>query len=305
MDTNNYVIIGGSTKCGTTSVFNYFEFHPQICPCIMKESRYFWDNDYPLLAADRDNKEYGSFSELFHKCKKGQWRMEATPDYLHSHDVPARIKGELKNVKFIFILRHPVDRVKSWYKFSSLNGLLPAGTTFKEYVYQMQNMFGPNAPQHMRALEQGRYYGYLKYYLDTFGKDKIKIMFYEELASDPQKFCGDICDFLDIDTSYFKNYNFRIFNKSKITKSVALHQKFRALKRAVRPFTRKFPEPIRKRLKLAGYGIERAYSSINQQEQISYIPVDVAMTNYFTQYFTEDIAKISNEIGRKVPWIIY
>ena len=50
MDRNQYLIIGGSTKCGTTSLFNYFEFHPGVCACSMKESRYFLEPEYKLIA---------------------------------------------------------------------------------------------------------------------------------------------------------------------------------------------------------------------------------------------------------------
>ncbi|MBL0339638.1 MAG: hypothetical protein IPP71_01235 [Bacteroidetes bacterium] len=56
MSQKKYLFIGGSTKCGTTSVFNYFEFHPEICPCVMKESRYFWTKEYPLDATCREEK---------------------------------------------------------------------------------------------------------------------------------------------------------------------------------------------------------------------------------------------------------
>lgn len=92
MDSNKYLIIGGSTKCGTTSVFSHFEFHPDICPCIMKESRFFWNNDYLLEAASRDHTRYSAFSDLFQNCENKKLRLEATPDYLYSSATAYKIK---------------------------------------------------------------------------------------------------------------------------------------------------------------------------------------------------------------------
>jgi hypothetical protein len=40
---HKYIIIGGSTKCATTSVFAYLASHPDIASSKVKESRFFLD----------------------------------------------------------------------------------------------------------------------------------------------------------------------------------------------------------------------------------------------------------------------
>src|SRR6187399_1055850 len=99
MDPNHYLIIGGSTKCGTTSVFNYFEFHPEVCPCIMKESRFFWSDTYALSSAPRKHEQVNHFAELFDNCKNNKIRVEATPDYLYSSATALKIHEQLPNCK--------------------------------------------------------------------------------------------------------------------------------------------------------------------------------------------------------------
>src|SRR5436190_17620105 len=106
-DISKYLIIGGSTKCGTTSVFKYFEYHPEVCPASMKETRYFWTNAYPLPHRLHKNQEAFRFSNFFDNCNHPGIRVEATPDYLYSTDAAKKIRGELPEVKMVFILRDP------------------------------------------------------------------------------------------------------------------------------------------------------------------------------------------------------
>ena len=108
---SKYLIIGGSTKCGTTSVFKYFEYHPEICPCILKESRYFLEEDYQLIGGKRNKSEYTSFDRLFQDCRPGSIKFEATPDYLYSRHAAAKINNEIPDAKLVFILRDPVQRL--------------------------------------------------------------------------------------------------------------------------------------------------------------------------------------------------
>ena len=50
MSLGRYLIIGGTTKAGTTSLHAYLSDHPQVCASSIKETRFFLDRDYPLEA---------------------------------------------------------------------------------------------------------------------------------------------------------------------------------------------------------------------------------------------------------------
>ncbi len=130
---NLHFLVPGFSKCGTTSLFKYFEFHPEICACRMKESRFFLDAAYLMQAAGRDHgdQEYGS---LFNGCPEKSTGLEATPDYLYSENAARRIKNELEDVRMVFILRDPIDRLISWYRFAKMNGLISKEQSIDEYV---------------------------------------------------------------------------------------------------------------------------------------------------------------------------
>ncbi len=303
MDKNQYLIIGGSTKCGTTSVFKYFEFHPEVCPCVLKESRFFLESEYLFRKTrkQRDFKNVQHFGDLFPDCKPESLRLEATPDYLYSEKAALRIKSELAEVKFIFILRNPVERLKSWYKFAITMGLMDAGISFEHYIRE-QEQDSAAAHQHMKSLEQGRYAPYIERYFELFGKDRIHVCFYEDLVKDPNNFCSEIAQFAGIDPSYFKNYDFKIYNKTVQVKSVGVHNIFRKFKRTIRPLTRMLPVASRKRLKLAGYNLEQAYFTANKKEIDEKITVSPEMNNFITAYYATDSIHLVQLTGKKLPW---
>ena len=299
---HSYLIIGGSTKCGTTSVFNYLEFHPQVCPCSMKESRYFWYDTYPVIAAGRSADKSAGFDSLFNCKNDHAIRLEATPDYLYSIESAKAIKQTLKHVRFLFILREPVDRLRSWYKFARMNGLLDATISFSQYIDMQKSGSAKSAPQHLRALEQGLYYQWLEKYIELFDSDQIKVLFYEDLASDPKAFCAGICEFVQIDAGYFNDFSFRIYNPSVAAQNVKLHTMFRKMKRTVRPFTRMFGDSIRKRLKLAGYRAGKAFTSANESSEEIDLSLSQEQLQWIENYYIKDKEQLKSYLGSKLPW---
>lgn len=302
MDTHQYLIIGGSTKCGTTSVFNYFEYHPQVCPCVMKESRYFWTGNYPLSKISRSQEKSKGFTALFKNCKNNQVRIEATPDYLYAAESALLIHKELQHCKLVFMLRNPLTRLNSWYRFAIVNGLLPKETTFESYILLQQNSTNENLPQHLRALEQGKYSGYIEKYLEVFGKEKILITYYEDLVANPVQLCSEIARFAGIDEHYFTDFDFKIFNKTVSAKSVGAHRLFRKFKRTVRPITKLFHSSIRKKLKLAGHKLETTYQSANKQSHGTEPLISPDMLQFLDNYYSQDHIKLQQLTGHKTPW---
>ena len=296
-----YLIIGGSTKCATTSVFKYFEFHPQICKCQMKESRYFLEEKYQLVAKQRDKSAYKSFEELFNNCNDHQIRMEATPDYLYSSEAAKKIRNDLPDVKMVFILRDPVDRLGSWYRFSILNGLIEKYISFEEYI-RLQQDSDNTTPQHLKSLQQGRYSEYLKIYYKIFKGHEIKICFYEDLVKNPRWFCSELSTFTNIDPLYFSDYNFVVHNRSLPVKSVKIHKLFRKLKRTVRPATSMLSSGIRKKLKLAGNNIETIYANVNTAKSEVAIEISTDLKKYLDEYYKNEKNAIYELSGQLPPW---
>jgi hypothetical protein len=297
-----YLIIGGSTKCATTSVFNYFQFHPDVCPCVMKESRYFLESGYVMNARERDHSSVPSFGALFKGCSDGQVRLEATPDYLYSASAMERIKSELEHIKVVFILRDPVDRLISWHRFALLNGMVDREISFDRFVEMQVTEPDAGTPQHLRALVQGRYSGFIENYISRFGRSSVLICYYEDLKTDPRKFCSEISVFADVDPGYFSNYKFEVHNKSVSVKSVKAHQYFRKVRRAVRPLTRMFPDFIREKLKLAGSKAEMVYTLANKEHSGEATSISDHTMTFLREYYSGEANNISLLKGVKPHW---
>ena len=231
---DSYLIIGGTTKAATTSLFTYLSDHPGICKATLKETRYFLDADYPVPVKRKTGQDRSEYNSFFINAGHSL-RLEATPDYLHSSGTPERIHRTLGQVRFVFLLRDPIDRLVSWYRFASQNGTLGPDVSFEDYVaVQVGGRTGDVKSQHLLAMEQGRYTRALERYLDLYGPDRIWIGFFEDLSGNPLVVLQDICRFAGIDTTFFNDYTFEVHNQTRDIRFNDLNKHIRSLRASIR-----------------------------------------------------------------------
>lgn len=109
----------GTQKAGTTTLHDILKNHSQIYLPNIKEASFFTkDEDY--------NKGVSWWLDNYFKNQKpGQKIGVFSPDYLYFEEVPGRIKEAYKGeqLKFIIILRDPIERAFSQYLMSVKRGL--------------------------------------------------------------------------------------------------------------------------------------------------------------------------------------
>jgi len=220
----SFLIIGGTTKSGTTSLFNYFKDHPEVLGSSMKETRFFLDESYPLKSKFRYTDGIDRYAAYFSHRAGERILLEATPDYLYSAGTAKRIKESLPNARLLFIFRNPVDRFVSWYRFSKQNNLITPETTLKSYFDGQQRDDLEYQSQHLMALKQGNYSSYLQAYLAVFSSENIRVCFMEDLKSNPRAFMMDLCGFYGIDPGFYKQYKFETHNATMKLKNQRLHE---------------------------------------------------------------------------------
>lgn len=227
-----HIIIAGTTKAATTSLFHYLEDHPQINPSSIKETRFFLDSQYPLPAKynyEKDKME--QYYTLFQKTTRDIPLMEATPDYLYGKNTPIFLTELLPDLKLIFLLRNPTERFISWYKFARQVGKIDSSVTFREF-YEMQereNFYSYKA-QHLQALIQGRYSHYLNHFLNYINRDNILIVTTDSIQNNLQETIKKMCSFCEISTTFYNNYDFKIYNKTQNSaKNAKLQSSYRKL----------------------------------------------------------------------------
>ena len=178
---NNFALIMGAMKCGTTSLFYYLAEHPEIAPAKDKEPHFF-----------AYQKKYESGIDNYYKLwdwqPENKIALEASTTYtMHPKygDVAARIAAVPDaNFKFIYILRHPFKRIES-----HIRHLISEGFQNKVEVIE----------EHLAFTEYARQ---LDFYRDKFGRDRIHVLLLENLQANPEEELRSICQFLEIDADY-------------------------------------------------------------------------------------------------------
>ena len=109
----DHIFIIGSTKCGSTALFKYLDAHPEIEGTVIKESRFFLDEAYPL-----QKEKLNSFSDYFSSTNEGLIKLDSTPDYLYCENSAESIKKYVDSVAgnslIIVIVREPLSRLISY-----------------------------------------------------------------------------------------------------------------------------------------------------------------------------------------------
>lgn len=102
------LFIPGAAKSGSSSLHEYLKFHPDIFMSDIKEPHYFShkENYY-----NRKSEYYG----LFENTRSYKYRGESSTGYMVFPGVIDRIKNDIGDAKFIFVLRNPIDRCFSHY----------------------------------------------------------------------------------------------------------------------------------------------------------------------------------------------
>jgi len=248
------VIIAGTNKSGTTSVFRYLSEHPDVCPSKIKEVRYFTRTPVAdLPPAER------YYAEQFRAYAGQAVRLEASPDYLlHGKDVAATMASVVPDAKLIFILREPLSRLVSAYnrrktrQHDSLRDL-----SLQDYLELVLSPDATAAAALPIDLQYVDYAARLAEYLEFFPREQVAVRFFEQLSDDSAIFVKDICDFVSIDPVFFDTYDFQIQNRTRSVKSRMLHRYAHLANMRIEPLFNRYPalrEVVRKTYGLLNYG---------------------------------------------------
>jgi len=229
-----FLIIGGAPKAGTTSLYSWLTEHTEVCGSSLKETRFFLDKEHPLVSVKRfDGDNLDEYEGFFLDKKNSILRIEATPDYLYSKIAP-NLANILPKSKIIFILRDPIERLVSWYKYSKQRGFITAKVSFDQYIEQMVGQeFSLSLPIHLHALEQCRYEKYLLNFRQTFG-DRMMVIDFSDLKLDPLNVIKKVCEFSGLNGEFYSDFKFQAENVSYSVKFPWFRKHYTNIKRKIR-----------------------------------------------------------------------
>ncbi len=274
----NFFIVG-APKSGTTSLYYYLQKNPQVFMSPVKEPNYFCYQDtieQGLYHKEKGVGDWQAYQNLFRNANGSHKAIgEASVSYLFYPQVPARIKKVVPEARIIISLRNPVDRAISHYFMEYKLGYVDV--PLADIVFQRT--------QHRRAklwyqqyVELGLYYDQVKRYLDTFGRDRVKIFVYEELVRDIRQSILELFHFLDLDPvgvpDVDRKYNTYSMPRNKLFRMMYGQKALRRLGRVL------LPEPLIERVKAI-------FLSSKKQ-----LPIEPAVREYLEGLYLPEIKKL-------------
>src|SRR4029077_6917057 len=106
-------------KCATTVLCRILGEHPQVYVPPQKELYFFNDDDL------FHRKGWPWYESQFIQGRERPFRGEGTPLYSMRDEYPLvadRIAESLPNVKLIYMVRHPLRQIESWWIQARANG---------------------------------------------------------------------------------------------------------------------------------------------------------------------------------------
>lgn len=188
------LIIAGVGKSGTSSLHSYLEAHPNFCMSEPKEPHYF--------SIDAEWKRGAKYHNgLFQEKPSATIFGESSTTYFSSETAMRRIKCVLGNPKIIIVLRDPVGRVISHYRWVCSLGL--EKRPFLQAINESGYNFDPNV-----SIEGRCYMSYLEFSLyskwvpklqEIFGIENVLILRTDDLKSHPKLIVDKCCEFLGVE----------------------------------------------------------------------------------------------------------
>lgn len=222
----DYIVIG-VTKCGTTSLYSWLIQHPQIHKQEKKEVHFF-DSNFA-----RGMRWYGEF---FSKKIPGQLSGEATPGYFWKKGCVEKIAKHCSGAKLILICRNPVKRVISEY--FRLRRRKEEWRSFEKAI--------ANPAKFRRYIGAGCYSEHLAKWFSRFPRERMHIMFLEELAANPEEELNKVFRFLGLKNYRLKSYEVR--NKATYDLSQIKPETVDYLKEFYKPFNQKLERMLKRKL---------------------------------------------------------
>ena len=173
--------------------------------------------------------------------------MDATPDYLYNQN-PLDISEKLPNARAVVILRDPVERIISAFRFFKQVGRIPSDMSLSAYVsFQDKNKVTAETPVQFRALDHCRTEVYLSRWKAAYG-DRLLVLDFELLKKDPHQFVNTVIRFMGLKDIAIDSKSLGVENRTKVARSQSLSRIFNVVHRNISQSMMMFPG-VKKKIK--------------------------------------------------------
>lgn len=174
----DFVIIG-AMKCATSSLHDQLAQQPGIFMSELKEPNFFSNDEQYAKGIDwyLSNFRDASPDELLGESSTHYTKLPTYPNTIE------RLQKYLPNARFIYVMRHPIERLISQYIHEWSQREIKVD--INQAIYQYPEL-----------IKYSLYTTQLKPYFETFGQENILPIFFEGMLSNKQKELERICEFI-------------------------------------------------------------------------------------------------------------
>jgi Sulfotransferase domain len=289
--------IVGAPKCGTSAMSAYLAVHPEIY--MARKEMHFFGKDLRFAAHfyRRAEREYlREFDDWKGQCRIG----EASVWYLFSKTAAAEIKAFNPLARIIVMLRDPVEIVYSLFHQFRFDGNEPLAT-FQEALAAEEGHHAGRRTGRRTYFAQGLHYRavvrlaeQLQRYLKIFGRERVHVVFYDDLAADPATVYVNTLKFLEVDPILtlpgFQRINPAKAVRSRAVQALINEPAIRSALLAIRPM---MPRSVFNMLNHIECTLQRYNSCVTMPP-----PLDPELQLQLRREFAPEIGRLSELTGR-------
>ncbi len=174
------LFVAGAAKSGTSSLHVCLDAHPLVCMSTPKEP-------HCLVRIGDDDAVRAAYGKIFAGQADAAVRGESSTNYQVLEDVPVRMHRLYPDAKTIFILRNPVDRAWSHYRWlvSLGNERRPLREAFLADKTDRPDFANGIAGNYRYYFAHGRYGFNINRFGELYGRDAMLTLTTEAFAAQP------------------------------------------------------------------------------------------------------------------------
>ena len=181
----NFLVIG-AMKAGTTSLFHYLQAHPQVFMSPLKELDFFVAEANWTRGLGWYRKQFAGAGPDVTAIGEASTSYTKFPQY---RGAPQRIRACLTAPRLIYVVRNPIDRIRSHYQHRVLAG-------------SERQPLGEAVMRDPTYVDCSRYGFQLAQYLEYFSPEQILVITAEALREARASTISEVYSFIGVDSGF-------------------------------------------------------------------------------------------------------
>jgi len=233
----------GVPKSGTSSLFEWLDAHPEIQGSAPKETFFFMDPAHPLAGhhgSKASEDDILAFEKFYDNGSKASLRFEGTTHTYYQAMAREWFVNLTPKPCVAMLLREPARRLLSSFRFTRDKiANCDRSLTFNQYVHWLLAGKTDRLDQFYidagslwiarRELELGQYVRWIDWWLEELPRECFRLVLFEQMQAEPCATTMALCDWLDVDSGWYLDYDFNARNPTYPVSMQGLHRIIRRL----------------------------------------------------------------------------